>query len=72
MDTCELTREQVAALAAGRTVRTEYSSPGEYGFMASLEIEIVPPPAEGANSSDGARRRTDDNLRDAFRGEKPC
>lgn len=77
MDTCRLTQEQVAALAAGRTVRTKYRSPGEYGYMDSLEIEIIPP-ADGTvdDPLGGARRRTDGNLREAFgrddQGEKSC
>lgn len=70
MDSCRLTQEQVAALAAGKTVKTEYSSPGEYGWVDTLEVELVPPTVKGANSPDGVRQRTDDNLREAFQGEK--
>ncbi len=75
MDTCRLTQEQVAALA-GTTVRTQYQSPGEYGYVATLDIEITPPPDGVGDPQDGARRRRDGNLRDAFgrddQGEKPC
>ena len=73
MDTCRLTQEQVVALASGRTVRAVYDSPGEYGFVGRLEIEIIPL-AHG--TGDGARHRTDDNLREVFgqddHGEKSC
>lgn len=73
MDTCRLTREQVAALAAGRTVRTRYDSLEEYGYVASLEIEIIPPADGAGDPLGGARRRADDNLREAFgQGERSC
>ncbi len=75
MDTCRLTKEQVAALAAGTTVRTKYESPEEYGYVASRDIAIVPPPDGSGDSSGGARRRMDDNLNGMFgddQGERPC
>lgn len=46
MDECRLTQEQIAALVAGERVKTEYATPGEYGWTDRVELELVPPSAD--------------------------
>lgn len=65
MDRCKLTQEQVAKIVAGETVRANYVSPGEYGFVDHLEIEIAPP-VNQADDKPATKNRTDKNLRGVF------